>query len=173
MGTVKAIDKVFLFRILKDTPTESAFKIAYQTDASTEESRSFDTEVTKDGNIKAAGSYEASHSLTSFLASDDTYIAELKELVRSGDGRLEVWDVDRTGINETGTNTINGDYSIDVVTSVSTSGGAEGSVEVTIETEVEGLIVAGEITVDEALKTLLTQIEDELTFVQPIVTGGE
>lgn len=168
MDTVHAINKVFLFRILGEDG--DAWKVAFQQDAETEESRDYDTEPTKDGNVKSAGQYEGSHSLSSFLAKGDDKIAKLKKLVRDHNpGKLEVWEVDRTDIEDE--STISGDYSVDVVTNVSSSAGPEGQVEVSIDTEVEGTIVSGEINVTPELKDILKLINNEREFVQP--TAGE
>lgn len=165
MSTIKAVDKLFLFRV--EGETGNAWKVAYQTDASTSESRSYDSAETKDGTVKAAGAYEASHSLTSYLKAGDTYITKLKGLVRNADSRLEVWGIDRTDISIESSTTLPGEYSIDVVTSISESAGADGNVEVSIETEVEKGIISGEVTVDAPLKELLTRISDEFEFEQP------
>lgn len=167
MSTVKAVDKLFLFRV--EGETGNAWKVALQTDASTSESRSYDSAETKDGTVKAAGAYEASHSLTSYLKAGDTYITKLKGLVRSAESRLEVWGIDRTDIGIDGESiTLPGEYSLDVVTSISESAGADGNVEITIETEVEKGIISGEVAVDETLKELLTRISDEFEFEQPV-----
>lgn len=163
MDLVKAIDKVFLFRILGEEG--DAWKIAFQTDAETDESRDYDSEPTKDGVVKSAGAYEASHSLSSFLAQGDEYINQIKELVRHANGKLEVWEIDRSNLDE---ETIPGEYSVDVVTSVSSSAGPEGNVEISIETEVEGAIVSGDVNVDERLRAILRQINAEREFVQPM-----
>lgn len=169
--TVKAVNKLFLFRV--EGETGDAWKVAYQTDASTSESRSYDSTETKDGTVKAAGAYEATHSLTSYLKSGDTYIAKLKELVRKADSRLEVWGIDRTALVElpeggTDPTKIPGEYSVDVVTSVDESAGADGNVEISIETEVEKGIISGDVTVNAALKALLTRLADEFEFEQPV-----
>lgn len=167
---IKAADRLFLFRI--EDAAGDAWKIAYQTDTSTSESRTYDSNETKDGPIKVAGAYEASHSLTSFISASDTYITSLKELVREGEGRLEVWEIDRGALDsDTSPATISGDYSVDVVTNISTSAGAEGYVEVTIDTEVEQGILTGSINVDDTLKALLVRLSDEFTFEQPIDGG--
>ena len=64
--------------------------------------------------------------------------------------------------------TIPGDYSTDVVTSFSKSAGADGNVEVSIETEVEGTIISGDVTVTPELLAILQKISEEQAFVQPI-----
>ncbi|NLC25376.1 MAG: phage major tail protein, TP901-1 family [Fastidiosipila sp.] len=170
MSTIKAVNKLFLFRI--EGEAGDAWKVAYQTDASTSESRSYDSNETKDGTVKAAGAYEASHSLTSYLKAEDTYISKLKGLVRNADSRLEVWGIDRTDINsEEPAAVLPGEYSVDVVTSVSESAGADGNVEVSIDTEVENGIISGEVEVSAALKALLVRVSDEFEFVQPTTAG--
>lgn len=166
MATIKASNKLFLFRILDEAG--DAWKVAYQIDASTEESRTYDSAETKDGAVKAAGGYEASHELTTFLAADDAYIGKLKKLVREAEGKLEVWSIDRTKLmGDSPAASIAGDYSIDVVTSVGESAGADGNVEISISTEVEEGIITGTITVNTALTDLLKRISDELDFEQP------
>ena len=172
MSTIKAVNKLFLFRI--EGEAGNAWKVAYQTDASTSESRAYDSNETKDGTVKAAGAYEASHSLTSYLKAEDTYITKLKGLVRDANDRLEVWGIDRTelmdGVVEP--TELNGEYSIDVVTSISESAGADGNVEVSIDTEVEKGIISGKVDVTEELKALLVSIAEEFEFEQPIETAG-
>lgn len=184
MSAIKAVNKLFLFRI--ENEAGNAWKVAYQTDTSTSESRAYDSNETKDGVIKAAGAYEASHSLTSYLQDGDSYVGKLKDLVRKADKRLEVWSIDRTALlqeeadpeeqTEQGGNdgngdeelTIPGEYSIDVVTNVSESAGSDGNVEITIDTEVEKGIVSGNVEVSQELRNLLVRIADEFKFAQPI-----
>ena len=171
MDLVQAMDRLYLFRILGEDG--SAWKIAFQTESETEESREFETEATKDGNVKSVGAYEASHSLTSFMAKDDEYITKLKRVLRSSNpDKIEVWEIDRSGLDDE-TTTIKGEYSVDVLTSISTSAGAEGNVEVSIETEVEGAIIDGDVDVTPQLLEILRQITEEREFVQPMEdTGG-
>lgn len=172
MGTIKAINKLFLFRIKDETG--NAWKVAYQSDVSTDESRAYDSVETKDGTVKAAGAYEASHSLTTYMAEDDTYIGELKELVRTGDGKLEVWNIDRSGLYDDPEATeLAGEYSVDVVSSISESAGSDGNVEISIDTEVEQGIISGKITVTAALTAMLKRVSDELEFVQPVEAVDE
>ena len=175
MSTIKAVNKLFLFRI--EGEAGNAWKVAYQTDASTSESRAYDSNETKDGPVKAAGAYDASHSLTSYLKAEDTYIAKLKGLVRNANSRLEVWGIDRTALVElpeggSEPTEIPGEYSVDVVTSVNESAGADGNVEVSIDTEVEKGIISGKVDVTAELKELLVSIAEEFEFEQPIETAG-
>lgn len=165
MDQVKATDKLFLFRVLGEEG--NAWKLAFQTDNSTSESRSYDTTETKDGAVKAVGAYDGSHSLSSLLPVGDTNIATIKAMVRTGEGKLEVWDIDRTGITDDGTPQISGDYSVDVVTSISESSGSDGGVEISIDTEIEKGPISGSVTVTDSLKAMLLNLADEFDFVQP------
>lgn len=165
MSTVSAINNIFLFRI--EGESGNAWKLAYQTDGSTDESREFTTEPTKDGNVKSAGAYEGTHSLTSYLAQGDEYVRELQQLVRDDDPkRLELWEINRTAIEEG--STIPGDYSTDFVNNVGKSAGSDGNVEVTIETEVDGKVIAGEVEVTPELLAILQTISEDQEFVQPM-----
>lgn len=166
MDLVQAIDLIYLFRVEGDN--DSAWKLGYQTEGSTEETREYESEPTKDGTRKSPGAYEGTHSVSSFMESDDKYVKKLKELVRAKNPeRLEVWEIDRTDIDDK--DTIPGDYSKDYVTSVNRESDSEGDVELEIETEVDGTIVSGEVEVTDELKEILQQISEEQEFVQPIV----
>lgn len=163
-GTVEAVDKIVLFRI--EGEEGNAWKVAYQTEVTTEESREYDSEATKDGTVKSAGAYEGTHSFTAFLSKKDEYIKKIKALVRDASPKkLEVWVIDRSDLGE---EALPGEYSTDVVTSVSESAGADGKVEVSVDSEVEGTIVPGEVTISPELTALLKQIAEEQEFVQPI-----
>lgn len=166
---VAAADLIALFRV--EGEEGNAWKVAFQTDLSTDESRDYESEATKDGVSKSAGAYEGSHSLSAFLAKGDTYIAKLKELVRDkSPKRLEVWTLDRSDLAAEGG--LDGDYSIDVVTSLTVDAGAEGNVEVSIETEIAEGPVAGKATVTPELTAMLKQISEELEFVQPVTPAS-
>ena len=165
METVKAADIIMLFRI--EGEEGNAWKVGLQTDSSTDESRTYETTETKDGALKSAGAYEGSHSVSALLPKGDEYIAKIKNLVRKPNPeKLEVWEIDRSDIAEE--TAIPGDYSKDVVTSVSTSAGSEGEVEVSFDTEVEGTIISGEVNVTPELLAILQLISEEQVFVQPM-----
>lgn len=163
--TVSAVNKIALFKV--EGEEGNAWKVAYQTEAETEESREYDSEPSKDGTIKSKGAYEGSHSFSAFLAKSDEYIKKLKQLVRDDDAkRLKVWLIDRSDLD--GQETLPGEFSLDVLTSISESAGAEGMVEISFDTEVEGTIISGEVTVTPELTALLKQIAEEREFEQPI-----
>lgn len=168
IGSVSATDMIYLFRIKGETG--DAWKLALQTDGSKNESRTFESTPTKDGTEKTAGAYEATHSISSIMSNTvegRKQVRDLEDLVRAQTPKpLEVWGIDRTNISDS--TTIPGDYSIDYVTSIDTSAGAEGSVEVSIETEVQGRIISGDVTVNDDLLALLQLITEDQAFVQPM-----
>ena len=165
METVKASDIIMLFRI--EGEEGNAWKVGLQTDSSTDESRTYETTQTKDGARKSAGTYEGSHSISALLPKEDEYIPRIKGLVRKANPeRLEVWEIDRSDIAEGVT--IPGEYSTDVVTSVATSAGSEGEVEVSFDTEVEVTIISVEVNVTPELLAILQLISEEQAFVQPM-----
>lgn len=165
MDTVQASDIIMLFRI--EGETGNAWKVGLQTDSSTDESRTYESTPTKDGTKKSAGAYEGTHSVSALLPQEDEYIARIKDLVRKpSPEKLEVWEINRSNIADA--TTIPGEYSRDVVTSVSTSAGSEGEVEITFDTEVDGTIVSGEVNVTPELLAILQLISEEQAFVQPM-----
>lgn len=166
MDLVSATDIIFLLRIQGDS--SNAWKLAFQTDTSTDESRTYETTQTKDGAKKTPGAYEGTHSLTSLLGKGDPFIQDIKDQVRKAQPEgIEVWEINRASINDESTTTLPGDYSRDVVTSFGTSAGAEGNVELTTETEIAEGPVSGEVNVTPELLDMLRQVADEMEFVQP------
>lgn len=166
MDLVAATDIIFLLRV--QGTTENAWKLAFQTDTSTEESRTYETTQTKDGAKKTPGAYEGTHSLTSLLGKGDEFISQIKDQVRKPQPEgIEVWEINRSEINGDSSTTLPGDYSEDVVTSFGTSAGAEGNVELTTETEIEEGPISGEVEVTPELLEMLQQVANELDFVQP------
>lgn len=161
--SVSGVNIVYLMRIKGDS--NAAWKLAYQTDRETSESREYDSTPTIDGSVKSGGTYEGSHSVGSLLAKGDEDIIKIKNLVRNG-GELELWKIDRTDLdNGAG---LPGEYSVNIVTEVSSSAGPEESVELSIELEVsEGTIIDGVVNVTPALKQMLQTLSDEIEFVQP------
>lgn len=164
MELIQALDFIYLYKI--EGETGNAWKVANLTEGSTSESRAFDTVPTKDGAKKTPGAYEGSNSFSSLLGKGDPSIAKLKGLVRKANPeKLLVWGIDRTDIGEE--TTLPGEFSRNVVTSVDTSAGSEGNVEISFETEVEGTVINGEVNVTPALLEILQLIKDEQAFLQP------
>lgn len=163
--SISGANIIYLMRVRGDSG--SAWKLAYQTDRDTSESREYDSTPTVDGSVKSGGTYEGSHSIGSLLAKGDTDIPKIKSLVREG-GELELWKIDRTDLN--GEGNLPGEYSINIVTELSSSAGPEESVELSLELEVsEGTILDGEVIVTPGLRAMLQTLSDEVEFVQPDV----
>lgn len=163
--SVSGANIIYLMRVRGEVG--SAWKLAYQTDRDTSESREYDSTPTVDGSVKSGGTYEGSHSIGSLLAKDDEDIIKIKNLVRKG-GELELWKIDRTELD--GDGALPGEYSVNIVTEVATSAGPEESVELSIELEVSvGTILDGEVTITPGLKAMLQTLTDEIEFEQPDV----
>lgn len=166
MDLVQATDIIFLLRIQGET--DDAWKLAFQTDTSTDESREYETTPTKDRNVKSPGAYEGSHSLTALLGKGDELIQKVKDQVRKPNPEgVEVWEINRSELNEDAIGTLPGEYSKDVVTSFGQSAGAEGNVELSIETEIEEGPISGEVEITPTLLAMLQQVSNELDFEQP------
>lgn len=163
--SVSGANIVYLMRVKGDT--QAAWKLAFQTDRDTSESREYDSTPTVDGSVKSGGTYEGSHSIGAMLAKGDKDVLKIKNLVRQG-GELELWKIDRTDLE--GEGNLPGEYSVNIVTEVASSAGPEESVELSIELEVsKGTIVDGEVVVTPALRSMLQLLSDEIEFVQPDV----
>ena len=163
--SVSGVNIVYLMRVKGEAG--AAWKLAYQTDRETSESREYDSTPTVDGSVKSGGTYEGSHSIGSLLSKSDKDIPKIKGLVRNG-GELELWKIDRTNLNDGGN--LPGEYSVNIVTEISSSAGPEESVELSMELEVsEGTIIDGEVIVTPELKSMLQTLSDEVEFVQPDV----
>lgn len=161
---VSAINHIYLVKL--EGETGHAYKIAKQTDGSTDEGRTYETVGTKDGAEKQAGAYEGSHSLSALMSIGDTYIKKLRKNLRLDEPkRLHVWEIDLSDIENS--EEIQGEHSIDVITSIGVSSGAEGNVEVSIETEIDEIPVSGNVTVTPELLAILKRINEEREFKQP------
>ena len=168
MEAISGEDTIYIFRVEGEEATD-AWKPAYQIDGETSESREFNSEPTKDGNIQITGGYEAEHSLTYFMAKDDTYTKVFKGLIRKPKP-IHVWKIDRSTLPD-GVK-LPGEYSNCRITNVSAPTPVDGGIEVTVDLVVQGLIVDGEVTVTPTLKEILKHSsEAEGTFIQPAKTS--
>lgn len=167
---IQGSNLIYLFRFEGDS--NDAWKIAYQTDGSTSESRSYDSEATKDGNVLSVGAYEGTHSISALYANKakaEDKVLDLRNrgIRKQNPERIEVWEINVSDINEDSATGLQGHYSIDRINSVDISGSAEGSATVDIETQIEEGPVSGDVTKTETLKSMIAQIASELNFVQP------
>ena len=78
---------------------------------------------------------------------------------------IELWDINTVDADvET---TLEGDYSVCNLTTLDFSNGTEGNVEVSLELQVQGKPISGEVNVTQELTDIIKRIEEEREFVQP------
>ncbi|WP_270745040.1 phage major tail protein, TP901-1 family [Lactococcus petauri] len=85
---------ILLYRLLKKAKDEAAWKLAFQTDHSSEKTRDYNTTPTKDGPVGALAEVEYSLSATSIAADGDSHIDEMDDAFDNGD-IVEVWEIDK------------------------------------------------------------------------------
>ena len=85
---------ILLYRLLNKAKDEAAWKLAFQTDHSSEKTRDFNTTPTKDGPVGALAEAEYSLSATSIAADGDPHIEEMDDAFDNAD-IVEVWEIDK------------------------------------------------------------------------------
>lgn len=85
---------ILLYRLLNKAKDEAAWKLAFQTDHSSEKTRDFNTTPTKDGPVGALAEAEYSLSATSIAADGDPHIDEMDDAFDNAD-IVEVWEIDK------------------------------------------------------------------------------
>ena len=85
---------ILLYRLLNKATEEAAWKLAFQTEHSSEKTRDYNTTATKDGPIGALAEVEYSLSATSIAATGDAHLDELDEAFDNGD-IIEIWEIDK------------------------------------------------------------------------------
>lgn len=85
---------ILLYRLLNKAKDEAAWKLAFQTDHSSEKTRDFNTTPTKDGPVGALAEAEYSLSATSIAADGDSHIDEMDDAFDNAD-IVEVWEIDK------------------------------------------------------------------------------
>ncbi|SFL28760.1 phage major tail protein, TP901-1 family [Lactococcus garvieae] len=85
---------ILLYRLLTKAKEEAAWKLAFQTEHSSEKTRDFNTTPTKDGLVGALAEAEYSLSATSIAADGDPHIDEMDDAFDNGD-IIEVWEIDK------------------------------------------------------------------------------
>ncbi|MDN6670660.1 MAG: phage major tail protein, TP901-1 family [Staphylococcus equorum] len=146
METIKGIDRILLFRRLKDKGTEAASKLAFQTEHEVSKTRDVDATPTKDGNVQSIGAIEQEISVTSILAKGDELVDTLEKAMDEGE-IIEVWDIDRTG--EGSGSKYPATYYQALITDFSQSPNAEDDVELEMDLAVNGVGQKGEATLTE------------------------
>jgi TP901-1 family phage major tail protein len=159
--------KILLFRIEGDS--DNAWRLPYQTEHSFSESRDFESTPTKDGSILSPGEYEGTVSITALQKVGDDQLKNLKSQVRSDNpDRIELWEIDVTDLEgETVPSTRAKAY----INSIEGSNPSDGSVEYSIELQVDGKPRDMAVDVTPALLEIVELTEQETTEEQP--TAGE
>lgn len=85
---------ILLYRLLTKAKEEAAWKLAFQTEHSSEKTRDFNTTPTKDGLVGALAEAEYTLSATSIAADGDSHIDEMDDAFDNGD-IVEVWEIDK------------------------------------------------------------------------------
>ncbi|MDU3446946.1 MAG: phage major tail protein, TP901-1 family, partial [Enterococcus faecalis] len=90
----KGIDIILLFRLLKKSKEEAAWKLAFQTEQENTKTKDSDSVTTKDGPIRIPGSLEIDFSATSILSVGDPYVDQLEEAL-DNDDIIEIWEINK------------------------------------------------------------------------------
>ena len=85
---------ILLYRLLTKAKKEAAWKLAFQTEHSSEKTRDYNTTPTKDGPVGALAEVEYSLSATSIAADGDAHVDEMDDAFDNGD-IVEVWEIDK------------------------------------------------------------------------------
>ncbi|EGO6670419.1 phage major tail protein, TP901-1 family [Enterococcus faecalis] len=134
----KGIDIILLFRVLKKSKEEAAWKLAFQNEHENTKTKDSDSVATKDGPIRIPGSLEIDFSATSILSVGDPYVDQLEEAL-DNDDIIEIWEINKAE-KGTGDNAdkYKATYYQGYVTSFGKSPNAEDTVEVSLEFGING-----------------------------------
>lgn len=146
METAKGIDRILLFRPISKQGTDSASKLAFQTEHEVSKSRDVDSYATKDGYRQSLGELETEISVTSILAQGDTFADEMEQAFDDGE-IIEIWDIDRADEGVEGK--FKATYYQAYATDFSQSPNAEDDIEMSIDFSVNGKGQKGEATLTE------------------------
>ena len=130
---------ILLYRLLKKSTEEAAWKLAFQTEHSNEKTRDYNTTPTKDGPVGTLAEVEYSLSATSIAAKGDAQLEALDDAFDNGE-IIEIWEIDK---EEKGTEAENKDkhkakYLRAYLTSFSYEPNSEDALELSLEFGVFG-----------------------------------
>lgn len=143
METVKGINRILLFRVLSKSGTQSASKLAFQTEHEVTKTRDLESTPTKDGYVKSLAESETEISVTSILAQGDAFATEIEQAYDDGE-IIEMWDINRTG--EAVSGKYPSTYYQAYMTEFSQAPNAEDDVELSMSFGVNGKGQKGEAT---------------------------
>lgn len=154
---------VLLFRLLKEQGTQSAVKLAFQTEHELTESRDTDTTATKDGNIVTPSSLETSLDCTSILAKGDETADKLRQALRDYE-KIEIWEVDLS-VKGNGGNSekYKAMYYQGYVSEWSKSPSAEDSIELSLTFTIEGVGQSGFVTLTPEQENVVKYVFKDVT----------
>lgn len=157
----KGIDSILLFRILDDATKETAAKLAFQTEHSTEKSRDTSTSQTKDGVLQTVGGIEVTLSATSIMAEKDPLVAKLESAMDAGKV-VEIWEIEK-GAKNTSNNKYEATYYQGYLTSFNKTKNAEDLVELEMEFGINGVGAKGEATLTEEQSQVVQYVFEDTT----------
>ena len=167
----KGIDVILLFRLLKKSTEEAAWKLAFQTEHTNTKTKDSNSTPTKDGPIRTPGALEIEFSATSILAKGDTYVEELEKALED-DELIEIWEINKA---EKGTNIDANKYKATYyqgyVTSFEKSPNAEDSIELSLEFGINGKGAKGFATLNDEQEQVVQYVFKD-TVKEPIVPEG-
>jgi TP901-1 family phage major tail protein len=139
---------VYLYRILSTATSKAAAALAFTTENSRTKSKDADSTETKDGSIRTPGATEVEITATSILAKGDTFIDEL-EAAMDSDALIEIWEanLEEPAAGTGNTNKFKGRYYQGYLTEFEKTSGAEDFVECSLTFGINGVGVAGDVTV--------------------------
>ena len=154
---------VLLFRLLKEQGTQSAVKLAFQTEHELTESRDTDTTATKDGNIVTPSALETSLDCTSILAKGDETADKLRQALRDYE-KIEIWEVDlSTKGSGSDAEKYKAMYYQGYVSEWSKSPSAEDSIELSLTFTIEGVGQSGFVTLTPEQENVVKYVFKDVT----------
>lgn len=154
---------VLLFRLLKEQGTQSAVKLAFQTEHKLTESRDTDTTATKDGNIVTPSALETSLDCTSILAKGDETADKLRQALRDYE-KIEIWEVDLSTKGEgMDAKKYKAMYYQGYVSEWSKSPNAEDSIELSLTFTIEGAGQSGYVTLTPEQENVVKYVFKDVT----------
>lgn len=157
---------VLLFRLLKEQGTQTAVKLAFQTEHELTESRDTDTTATKDGNIVTPSALETSLDCTSILAKGDDTADKLRQALRDYE-KIEIWEVDLSTKGTSGADAkkYKAMYYQGYVSEWSKSPSAEDSIELSLTFTIEGVGQSGFVTLTPEQENVVKYVFKDVTPV--------
>lgn len=143
-------DRILMFRPKSMEGTETAKKLALQTEHEVSSSRDVESTATKDGAIQSLGNVEEEISASSLLPKGDAVLDEMEDAYHNGE-IIQVWDAD---LSQDGTapDTFKGKYYETYMTEFTQSAGSEDNVEISMTFAVNGVGQKGDVTVPTAIQ---------------------